>query len=172
VSASREPEVVEIEPVDLPHFTHASEVHFDELDAWQMLHNSRYGLHVERATMAWHLAVTGNPYGPADDPDQFVFMREFQIEFEAPVTGPQTIWVDIWRTRRGRSSFTHVFQCRNEDGSVVFARGRKTVVRIDPATGKPTPWSDELRRAAAAEDARREERIRAARRDTRSMAGE
>ena len=39
-----------------PRFTYLSPVHFDELDPLQMLHNSRFAAHVERAVTAWYAA--------------------------------------------------------------------------------------------------------------------
>jgi acyl-CoA thioester hydrolase len=146
---------VEMEATGIPHFTHASRVHFDELDSWQMLHNARYGVHVERANTDWYFHMAGGEYGPGEDPDQFVFMREYSVEFKVPVIGPQTMWIDMWRIRWGRSSARYEFACRNEDGSVEFARGRRTIVKIDPSTGTATPWSERLRQKVAEEDALR-----------------
>jgi acyl-CoA thioester hydrolase len=147
---------VEIEPTGIPHFTYETEVHFDELDAWQMLHNARYALHVERANVAWYFHLTGGSYAPGEDADQFIFLREFSIEFKVPVMGPQPIWIDMWRIRWGASSARHEFACRNEDGSVEYARGRRTIVKVDPSTGAPVRWTEKLRERIAREDAHRE----------------
>src|SRR5438552_3761075 len=64
-----------------PKFTWLSPVHFDELDPMQMLHNSRFPAHVERAVSAWYFANGGTwRLDVADNPDQFHVVRELRIE--------------------------------------------------------------------------------------------
>lgn len=142
------------ELVGIPRFTYASPVYFDELDPWRMLHNARYPIHVERANVAWYEQFNSRAFAQEDDPDQFVFIREWHAQFKAPMFGPGTMWVDIWLVRLGRSSSSYVFSCRNEDESIEYARGRKTIVKVDPRTGAPASWSTRLCEAVAAEQAR------------------
>jgi acyl-CoA thioester hydrolase len=142
------------EPLGAAHFSYASQVYFDELDPWHMLHNSRYAVHAERANLAWYLEITKGSYGPGADSDQFIFQRHFEIDFSAPLVGPQTMWIDLWMTRFGRTSSTYAFSCRNEDGSAVYARGQRTIVKIDPETRTTSPWSQSLRDAVAAWEAK------------------
>ena len=142
------------EPAGGPRFTYASPVYFDELDPWRTLHNARYAIHVERANLAWYAHVSKRDFAPEEDPDQFVFVRDWHAEFTAPMFGPGTMWIDIWLERLGRSSSTYAFSCRNEDETVEYARGRKTIVKVDPRTASPVPWTDRLREAVASERAR------------------
>lgn len=129
-----------------PKFVYHSAVHFDELDAMQMLHNSRFAAHVERAVIAWY-TMNGRKWelDPADNPDQFHVVRQLHIEYLNPVLGPGTMRIDIWVERLGNTSCEYGFLCSSEDGLVPYARGERTIVKVDPATRRPAPWTDFFR---------------------------
>ena len=129
-----------------PKFVYHSPVHFDELDPMQMLHNSRFAAHVERAISAYYL-TTGRRWEPevARNPDQFHVVRELRIEYLAPVVGPGTMRIDVWVERLGTTSCVYGFLCSSEDGTVAHARGERTIVKIDPTSRRPSPWSDFFR---------------------------
>ena len=127
-------------------FTFKSNIFFDELDPMQMLHNSRFPAHVERAITSFY-ATSGRRWeaNVADNPDQFHVVRELRIEYLNPVIGPGTMRIDIWVERLGNTSCTYGFACSNDDGSIPYARGERTIVKIDPATKRPAPWTDFFR---------------------------
>jgi acyl-CoA thioester hydrolase len=127
------------------HFTFESEVHIDELDLYHMLHNSRYAVHVERADAAWYQHMTGKPFGPENDPDQFIFIREYRIEYLIPMMATGTMLVDLWSTKLGRTSSTYGFACWSADRSLLHASGHRTLVKYDQETRQPSPWTDEFR---------------------------
>ena len=129
-----------------PRFSYLSPVHFDELDPMQMLHNSRFATHIERAIAAffmtsgrtWEILVT-------DNPDQYHVVREFRIEFLNPVVGTGDMRIDVWVERLGSSSCTYGFLCSSEDGQTPYARGTRAIVKLDPSTRRPAPWTDFFR---------------------------
>ena len=129
-----------------PRFVYHSPVHFDELDAMQMLHNSRFAAHVERAVIAWY-TQRGKAWrrDPAENPDQFHVVRDFHIEYLAPVVGPGVMRIDVWVERLGNTSCVYGFVCSNESGTVGYARGERTIVKLDPASHRPAPWTDHFR---------------------------
>lgn len=129
-----------------PKFVYHSLVHFDELDPMQMLHNSRFSIHIERAITAWYLS-TGKKWEPRidDNPDQFHVVRELRIEYLSPVIGPRSIRIDVWVERLGTTSCVYGFLCSSEDGLVPYARGERTIVKIDPVSHRPAPWTDFFR---------------------------
>ena len=135
-----------------PHFVYYSPVHFDELDAMQMLHNSRFAAHVERAVIAWYRNLGGGGWqrNPADNPDQFHVVRDFHIEYLKPVMGPGTMRIDVWVERLGNTSCVYGFVCSNEDGTIGYARGERTIVKLDPASHRPAPWTEQFRAVHAA----------------------
>ncbi|MFC7385945.1 acyl-CoA thioesterase [Sphaerisporangium rhizosphaerae] len=126
------------------------QVHFDDLDAMGLLHNSRYALLVERAITAyWHRL------GWAPDParsaftDVFLAVREFKVTYNAPISGVGEPLLHFWIERMGRTSAVYGFRVLSPDRAVVHAEGYRANVNLDPATLRPTPISDELRLAAA-----------------------
>ena len=130
-----------------PTFIYHSFVHADELDALQLLHNSRFIVHVERATVAF-CRTLGAPWGGSVDenPDQFQMVREVQAKFAAPFRGMGEMVIHIWVERLGESSCVYGFVCTSAEGKVVYARGTRTIVKLDAASLEPTPWSEAFTR--------------------------
>jgi acyl-CoA thioester hydrolase len=123
---------------------HPTEVHFDDLDPMGMLHNGRYPLLVERAVGAFftHLGWRWVPDVEAN-PDQFHAVRALQIEYVAPVLGPGPIEVVVTVEHLGTTSAVFGFQVRSAQGE--HAHGRRTVVKLDPSTLAPAPWTPAFR---------------------------
>jgi len=127
-------------------YSYESPVYFDELDLLGMLHNARYAAHVERATIHWFHEQGGewDPEGRTND-DQFHAVRDFRIEFLAPLLRPGRMRIDLWVEKLGTTSCTYGFECRSIDGDVTHARGRRTIVKFDPRTRRSAPWSERFR---------------------------
>lgn len=127
-------------------FTWISPVHFDELDPMQMLHNARFPAHVERAIVAWYSA-NGSQWtlDVRENPDQFHVVRELRIEYLNPLLGTGSMRIDIWVERLGNTSCVYGFLCSSSDGRTPYARGERTIVKIDPASHRPTPWTEAFR---------------------------
>jgi acyl-CoA thioester hydrolase len=120
------------------------EVHFDDLDAFGMLHNSRYQVMVERGWAAYWLGQgLGGESGR--DGDAFGVVKQFEVVFDMPVTRPGAYGVHFWVERVGRTSAVAGYRLCSLDGSVTYAHGTRTIVRLDPASLRPAPWSDEVR---------------------------
>ncbi|MEV0895655.1 hotdog domain-containing protein [Actinoplanes sp. NPDC049802] len=121
-------------------------VHYDDLDAMGILHNSRYAVLVERAIAKWWaergVSFTG---GRPTTPDVFNAVREYAVTFHRPVTSVGDIAVHFWLDRLGNSSATYGFRVTSLDGEAVYAEGRRVNVRLDPATMRPAPWTDHAR---------------------------
>ena len=126
-------------------FTYRSPVYFDELDPLQMLHNSRFLTHVERATVAWYREGGGRwELDHSKNPDQVHVVREFRIEFLAPVVGPGDLHIELWVEHLGNTSCVYGFRCTNPEGAE-YARGKRTIVKLDHRTRKPAPWTNGFR---------------------------
>jgi acyl-CoA thioester hydrolase len=130
--------------------TQPVQVHFDDLDAMGLLHNSRYSLLVERAMSAFWLGK-GWSLNPAESAftDVFLVVKEFKVTYHAPIMGASTPLVDIWIERMGRTSVSYGFRVVSADRSVVHAEGHRVNINVDPQTLQPMPFSDETRAAAA-----------------------
>lgn len=129
-----------------PKFTYLSPVHFDELDPMKMLHNSRFAAHVERAISAWYESLGGKwALRVEDNPDQFHVVRDLHIEYLAPFVGMGTMRIDLWVDRIGNTSCIYAFLCSSVDGNIAYARGERTIVKVDPRSLRPSPWSEPFR---------------------------
>jgi acyl-CoA thioester hydrolase len=123
-------------------------VYFDDLDALNILHNVRYVLFVERARgelfqrlgFRWEDDVALNP-------DKFHVVAEHHIRYLTPVRGEGELEVQLTPTRLGTSSLVLYAAVRSRHGDELFAETTTRLVRLDPATSKPCPWSDRFRAA-------------------------
>ena len=124
------------------------EVHSDDLDSMGMLHNSRYLLLVERAAAKfWHAQGLGGGHGRLEG-DSFGVVKTFTITYDTPVRAFGTYAVNLWSERLGTTSITSGYRVCSSDGATTYAHGTRTVIRLDPATLQPTPWSDRAREVA------------------------
>jgi acyl-CoA thioester hydrolase len=124
-------------------------VHFDDLDAFGILHNSRYGVLAERAWAAFwqqHGLAYSADWQLLDD--GFHVVKELRISFEAPVDRAGPYGMHLWVERLGRTSMTYGFRLCSADGQRTYARGSRTLVRLDRETMRPTEWSGEGREIA------------------------
>ncbi len=122
-----------------PKFVHYSPVPGDEIDpATRSLSKTRIAAHVDEAITAWCTS-----YAPKCDchTDDANTIRDLYIECLEPVSRPTTLRIDIWVENLDETSCVYGFLCSSEDGNSAHARGERTVVRIDPVTHRPAPWS-------------------------------
>ena len=126
-------------------------VYFDDLDALQILHNSRYVLLFERTIGSFWVQTMGwkGVLDASTNPDRYHLVRTNQIEYLRPVTTTGEVRVRVWIAALGRTSLTFAMRILPMDEDVDFARGTRVLVCVDPVTRRPSPWSEELRRAVA-----------------------
>nr|MDT0659995.1 thioesterase family protein [Micromonospora sp. DSM 115978] len=125
-------------------------IHFDDLDAMGFVHNARYPVLFERAVSPYwaqrgHSFTAGRPTSP----DIFHAVRELTISYRAPIRGTGWIAVHFWLDRFGTSSAEYAFRVLSGDGGTLHAEGRRAIVRLDPATLRPAPWTAAAREVAA-----------------------
>jgi acyl-CoA thioester hydrolase len=129
---------------------HTFGVYFDDLDPFHILHNSRYLLLFERAIGAFWMELGFGAFQDDARPEQFHLVARNEVDYVEPVRGVGRVRVRVWVEHVGKSSLR--FSCRMMplDRDVDHARGRRTIVHVDPTTLRPRPWSDELRQTIAA----------------------
>ncbi|HWS35734.1 MAG TPA: thioesterase family protein [Actinoplanes sp.] len=121
-------------------FSFDSPVFFDELDPNGHLHNARFAVHAERAQSALFEQLTGGSAAPSERvADLHYVVRELHVEFLAPVSAPGPMTVTLTGLKIGKTSATYGFTCGT---APVFATGHRVIVKVDPSTGRPAPWSD------------------------------
>lgn len=124
-------------------------VHFDDLDAMGIVHNARYAIMLERALTAFwveHGFDLGG--GRPSSPDMFGAVREFTITYHSPVTGTGEIALHFWIDHLGTTSAVYGFRFVSADHTVVHAEGRRAIVKLDPRSLRPAPWTDRARAVA------------------------
>ncbi|MFF1734073.1 acyl-CoA thioesterase [Streptomyces sp. NPDC058247] len=121
-------------------------VHPDDLDALGLLHNARYPAPAERArTALWAergLVFEGAGVAAGDFRDA---VEERRIMYDAPVNPPGAYAVYLRPDRLGTTGLTYGFCFCSADGGTAYARGARVLVRLDPATLRPAPWSEMFR---------------------------
>jgi acyl-CoA thioester hydrolase len=129
-------------------------VWFDDLDAFQILHNVRYLLLLERTIGDfWQHMGWGSPLDailePDSNPDQYHLVRSNHVEYHRPVRGVGRVRCRIWVEKLGRTSLTFAFAMLPLDEDRPYATGSRALVRIHPETQAPEPWTDGFRLALA-----------------------
>ncbi|HEY4020362.1 MAG TPA: thioesterase family protein [Pseudonocardiaceae bacterium] len=127
-----------------PGYSEQIAVYPDDLDQMGIVHYTRYPNLLDRALVGF-LASTGEnlPDGLLSPGQTYEAVREFSIAYRAPIHHVGPLDVHFWLERLGRTSM--VFRFRFQRGETVHAEGRRVSVKVDSATGRPTPWSTELR---------------------------
>jgi acyl-CoA thioester hydrolase len=118
------------------------DVYFDDLDAFGMVHNAKYAVLHERAWQRFWME-----YGhDIRSPDGRQITRVLTVDYYLPICAPDRVTVVLWVNRVGRTSADCGFAVRSADGQVLHAEGRRVIIRIDPVTHRPAPWTDAGRR--------------------------
>ncbi|MFC9846310.1 acyl-CoA thioesterase [Streptomyces sp. NPDC060223] len=114
-------------------------IFFDDLDAFGMLYHGKYAAILERAITSYFTGV-GLTYGHEDIN---VVVRELAVTFEQSIRGVGPVEITFWIENLGRTSATFAFRFHSEE--TVHAHGRRVIVKLDPRTWKPAPWTDSTR---------------------------
>lgn len=125
-------------------------VYFDDLDAFHILHNARYLLLFEHAIGSFwrHLGWAG-VLDFNSNPDQYHLVRANSLDYQRPVIGTGQVRVRVWVERLGRTSLTFGLRVMPLDEDIDHATGQRTVVRVDPDSKRPCPWTPSFREQIA-----------------------
>lgn len=121
-------------------------VYFDDLDVFRILHNARYLVLFEHAVGSfWRHLGWGGALDFDRNPDQYHFVRANHVEYRRAVSGTGEVRIRVWIDRLGRTSLTFGLRVMPLDEDIDHATGQRVIVRVDPLTHLPTPWSDSFR---------------------------
>lgn len=123
-------------------FVSRQRIHFDLVDMMGVVHNAAYLLLFERARTDWiqsHDLWYGSP-----DFDWPYYVVRNEVDYLAPIAGGDEVTVTVAVAKLGKTSatFTHTITTGN---GIRAAKGQTTVVRIDPESKRPIPWTDRFR---------------------------
>jgi acyl-CoA thioester hydrolase len=123
-------------------FECAMPLRFADMDADQHINNAEFYRYMEEARMRWvhTLGLAMTP--PAPIP----VLAASACSFRAPLYYPGTVTVEIYLGRVGMSSVRTHYLLRN--GDLIAAEGYGVSVWVDPATQRPIPLPDAVRRLA------------------------
>jgi acyl-CoA thioester hydrolase len=129
-------------------------VWFDDLDAFQILHNVRYLLIFERTIGSfWQHMGWGSPLDaildPSRHPDQYHLVRSNHISYDRPVRGVGRVRCRVWVEKLGRTSLTFGMAVLPMDEDLPYATGERVFVRVAADTQQPVPWTEPFREALA-----------------------
>lgn len=119
-------------------------VYFDDLDAFQILHNARYLLLFERTLGSLWEAWGMHDQGLEAQAEHWHLVRTNRIEYKAPMRGVGKVRVRVWVGHLGRTSMVFSFRVMRMDADEDYAVGERVVVHVGE-DGRPSPWSDALR---------------------------
>jgi len=129
-------------------FRTTQRVYFDDLDALNILHNVRFLLFMERARGELFNALGFRWEDDVDtNPDKYHVIAAHEIRYDAPVRGEGEVLVELTPVHLGNTSLILQATVRSVHGDDVYAVGETRLVRLDPSTKKPCPWSDRFRSA-------------------------
>lgn len=120
-------------------------VYFDDLDAFYILHNARYLLLFERTLGSFWEVLGIGQFEPEGVGDHQHLVRANTIEYLSPVRGTGRVRVRVCVEKLGTTSLTFGFRVMPLDEDRLHAQGTRTIVRVDPETQRPVPWTDEFR---------------------------
>jgi len=131
-------------------FRSIQHVYFDDLDALNILHNVRFLLFMERARgelfnslgFRWEDDLATNP-------DKFHVIAEHDIRYLTAVRGEGELAVELAPVHLGKTSCVVRAHVKSVDDRVLHAEGKTRLVRLDPHTFRPCPWSERFRTAFA-----------------------
>lgn len=125
-------------------------VYFDDLDAFHILHNARYLLLFEHAIGSfWRRLGWAGVLDFNTNPDQYHLVRANNLEYRRPVIGTGQVRVRVWVDRLGRTSLVFGLRVMPLDEDVDHATGERVIVRVDPETKRPVPWTAAFREQLA-----------------------
>jgi acyl-CoA thioester hydrolase len=130
--------------------THAIEerVRWSDIDIAGLIRWDAYARLVEAAEMELFRAA-GFPFGTLyDELDIWLPRVQFHIDYRSPVRLDDTLKVEIWVGKLGRSSIRFEFAMRASQGEL-SAEGHLVIVALGRRDAKPVELPEALRRALA-----------------------
>lgn len=118
-----------------PRFVFFSPVHLDELDSLGRLDRSRFAAHIDEAIAAWQMNMENKS-------EQAQCVRDISFEILNPILGPTTLRIDVWVEHLDATTCVYGFICSSENGNAAFARGERTITKLDLQSHQPARWSE------------------------------
>ncbi|MGJ3242769.1 MAG: acyl-CoA thioesterase [Opitutales bacterium] len=123
-------------------FIYRTRTHFDQLDALDILHHSRYFLFAERAQQAFFDHVMeAETFNTERYTDLYAVVRSVDLEYLRPIDGVFPFHVALVVDRLREAALTTRVGFFDASGETLYARGRRTTCHLSPTTHQPAGWS-------------------------------
>ena len=118
-----------------------------DLDAFERVNNSSFLTFLEESRLRWFMRLDGDWNTARFMP----VVAAVHINYRAQLGWPGDILVRLYCERLGNSSLTIAHRIVGADKSeTLYCDGDVVMVWVDPATGKPVPLPDAVRRECLA----------------------
>lgn len=121
-----------------PRFVYTSPVHLDEISSNGFLERDRFAPHIDAAIAAWQLNMPNKA-------EQCFSVRDLTLESLNPILSPTPLRIDVWVEHLDDTSCVYGFLCSSENGNIAYARGERTITKLDPTSHRPAAWSGSFR---------------------------
>ncbi|MDE1960998.1 MAG: acyl-CoA thioesterase [Xanthomonadaceae bacterium] len=121
-------------------------VRWRDLDAFNHVNNSTYLTYIEETRLHWMESLPGEWINASYSP----LLAAVHVNYRRAANWPATIVVELYCERLVNTSVTLGHRIVDAaDREVLYSDGHSVMVWVDPATGKPVPLPEAVRRACA-----------------------
>ncbi|AOH55993.1 hypothetical protein ABE28_016655 [Peribacillus muralis] len=125
-------------------FKHEVKVRFSETDMFGHLNNTVPFTYFEEARIEYFNSMGFMKDWTAFTSDEIPVVADLQCDYLQQVFFNDQLTIHVKADRIGNSSVDIHYMGTKQDGSICLT-GRGTIVQVSKATGKPTPWTEEMK---------------------------
>ena len=125
-------------------FSHRIKVRFSETDMFGHMNNTVPFTYFEEARIEYFNSLRFMQDWVREEIDAIPVVADLQCDFLSQMYFGDVLTIYVKAMKVGRSSVDIHYMGKKQDGSVCLA-GRGAIVQIARGTGKPLPWSEDMR---------------------------
>ncbi|MDV7763462.1 thioesterase family protein [Peribacillus sp. CSMR9] len=127
-------------------FKHEIKVRFSETDMFRHLNNTIPFTYFEEARIEYFQSMGFMKDWTSAEGDEIPVVADLQCDYLKLVFFNDQLTIHVKADHIGKSSVDIHYMGSKHDGSICFT-GRGTIVQVSKATGKPIPWTEEMKRS-------------------------
>ncbi|GAA1354503.1 thioesterase family protein [Arthrobacter koreensis] len=135
------------------------QLRFGDEDSNGHVNNVRYVQFLEEARVRLSLVPLPGSGSAGEEPETFrsvtreagsTLVARQEIEYFTPLLyRPDPVWIEIWVSALGRSSFSYGFRLTDDDSGTVYAVAEAAMVMVERESGRPVPLTERQREILA-----------------------
>lgn len=129
------------------------QIRFGDIDSYNHVNNVVFLQYLEdaRVQLTYTKLPGGGTFQDLVGSDLFTLVARNEIEYLAPISfRPTPVYVNIWVTRIGGSSYDVGYTVTEADTSVIYAQATTSMVLVSRSTGRPARLTPAQREALEA----------------------